>query len=195
MGLTWIWKKPRYWILLVESDDTVLCVTYVDGIEVLGHLDTYKHLGRYFRGVKSLLITRLVVLGWNSELPADRVSIQPPSQSHPHCFEPGKEKDKNRDDTMECRLERWVCNLKLILRFITLSPSWSCSLFPMTAMNANMCAWHQTIISSSLSLVTLIRWNGVKSRWPHCDTGSIEKLHYVIEMLLINSSTTQSLAY
>ena len=48
-----------------------------------------------------------------------------------------------------------------------LSPSWSCSLFPITVMNANIhCTWHQTIILSSLRLVTM-RWNGVKSRDNH----------------------------
>ena len=30
--------------------------------------------------------------------------------------------------------------------------------------------WHQTIILSSVSLVT-VSWNGVKSRWPHRDKG------------------------
>ena len=57
--------------------------------------------------------------------------------------------------------------------FITLSPSWSCSPFPITVMSANICCpWHQTIISSSLSLVTM-SWNGVKSRWPHRDKGIV----------------------
>ena len=40
--------------------------------------------------------------------------------------------------------------------FITLSPSLSCSMFPITVMNASIYwASHQTIISSSLSLVTM----------------------------------------
>ena len=39
-------------------------------------------------------------------------------------------------------------------------------------MNANIhFAWHQTIISSSLSLVTVRLNAGVKSRWPHRDEG------------------------
>ena len=47
------------------------------------------------------------------------------------------------------------------LTIITLSPSWSCYLLPITVMNVH-CAYYQTITSSSLSLVTM-RSNGVKS--------------------------------
>ena len=47
--------------------------------------------------------------------------------------------------SLTCMWERRQSWLLPIWSFITLSPSWSCSPFPITEMNANIhCAWHQT---------------------------------------------------